>query len=94
MNKKEIEQAMKRYENQGFDIFQMEQIKWGLKAGVDVDKYADPKFDNFQMVQIKWGLEEGIDVDKYADPRFNWKQMQEIRLSLNPTGINKRETKK
>lgn len=68
MNKKEIEQAMKRYENQGFDIFQME--------------------------QIKWGLEEGIDVDKYADPRFNWKQMQEIRLSLNPTGINKRETKK
>ena len=35
----------------------MQEIRFGLQDGLDVDKYADPKFDNFQMKKIREGLE-------------------------------------
>lgn len=58
MNKKEIEQEMKRYEEMDFGYWQMLEIRKGLESGVDVSKYASPKFDFWQMLEIRKGLEK------------------------------------
>lgn len=79
---KEIDQEVKKYENQGFNDWQMKQIYLGLEDGVDVSKYADPKFDEDQMHEIRKGLEKGLDVNKYADLKFDFSQMHEIRKGL------------
>lgn len=60
MNEKEIEQEMKKYEKLGFDYFQLTQIRYGLKEGVDVDRYANPEFDTSQMYEIRLGLEKEL----------------------------------
>ena len=65
-----------------FDEYQIEQIKKGQKAGLDVKIYADPKYDCLQMSEIRWGLEQGVDVSIYADPEFTAAQMGVIRLGL------------
>ena len=93
MNKKEIDQEMKRYENQGFDYWQMDEIRLGLEAGVDVDKYADPKFNEYQMKQIQEGLENGVNVDKYANTKFDETQMYEIRKELKKEKWKERRKK-
>ena len=84
---KEIDQEMKKYEEQGFDDWQLYEIREGLENGLDVDKYADLKFSRNQMEQIRLGLEEGVDVDKYADSKFNRSQMYQIRCRL----VNKKQ---
>jgi hypothetical protein len=60
----------------------MEQIRKGLKDGLDVSIYADPKFNSSQMEEIRWGLEDGIDVSQYADPKYTDSQMDKIRMGL------------
>ena len=79
------DQEVKRYEEKGFDYWQLFEIRKGLENGVDIDKYADLKFSRNQMEQIRLGLEEGIDVNKYADPKFNFYEMLEIRCRLVKT---------
>ena len=65
-----------------FDEYQMEQIRWGLEAGMNVSVYADPAFDSNQMVQIFVGLNEGLNVSIYADPLYNSLQMKQLRECL------------
>ena len=66
MNKKEIDEEMKRYEKMGFDIWQMLKIQQGLEEGVDVSKYADPEFHWKQMKKIRKELEE----EKQKEPEM------------------------
>lgn len=61
-----------------FDKYQLEQIRLGLKSGVDISVYADPQYMAIQMEWIRKGLEDGIDVSPYADPEYDWFQMEEI----------------
>lgn len=57
----------------------MGEIKQGLKAGVDVSKYADPRFGLSRMALIRRGLEEGPDVSKYArNLKFDFGQLNVI----------------
>ncbi len=49
---------------------QMEEIRMGLEAGLDVSLYARPEFDWEQMQEIRLGLEDGLDVSVYAKPEF------------------------
>ena len=56
MNRKEIEQEIKRYREMGFNVWQMSEIREGLKNNVDVDKYTNLKFDSSQMEQIRCRL--------------------------------------
>lgn len=76
------EDPLKSYEDQGFYKWQLDQIKEGLRSGVDVSIYADPKFEFRQMREIRLGLEEGLDVSLYADPKFESGQMLVIRRGL------------
>ncbi len=66
----------------GFSNNQIEEIKAGLKAGLDIDKYADKKYHSIQMRQIRLGLEKGLPVEYYADPKYDWLQMEELRKGL------------
>lgn len=67
---------------QGFSPDQIEEIKLGIKAGVDVSVYADRRYLAIQMQQIRYGLEAGLDVRYYANPEYDWFQMKEIRKGL------------
>ena len=64
------------------DEWQMEEIRLGLKNGLDVSIYADPKFDVWQMREIRQGLQDGLDVSIYADPKFDDGQMAYIREEM------------
>ncbi len=68
--------------NLKFNYWQMDQIRLGLRDGLDVSKYANPKLDSLQMNQIRLGLRDGLDVSQYATPKFTHWQMDQIRLGL------------
>lgn len=51
--------------NSKFNFMQMDEIRLGLKCGLDVSIYADPKFNWEQMDEIRLGLIDGLDVSKY-----------------------------
>lgn len=53
---KKLELEMKRYKEQGFDDWQLYEIRKGLEEGVDVSKYTDPKFNDEEMAEIRKGL--------------------------------------
>lgn len=43
---------------QKFNDLQMDEIRYGLKHGQDISKYADPKFHWKQMHEIRLRLKE------------------------------------
>ncbi len=47
-----IEDLIKTYKEMGFSEGQIEEIRKGLKAGLDVSWYAKPKFNVEQMQEI------------------------------------------
>lgn len=53
MNKKEIEKRLTEYEKQGFDDWQMYEIRKGLENGVDVTKYTDLELSDEEMAKIR-----------------------------------------
>lgn len=65
-----------------FDMQQLEEIRAGKEAGLDISLYASPAFHALQMHQLRLGLAAGIDVSVYADAAYDWFQMEELRLGL------------
>lgn len=65
-----------------FTADQIEEIKQGLKEGLDVSVYAKKEFLAAQMMQLRLGLENNISVLPYCDPQFDWFQMEEIRKGI------------
>ena len=65
-----------------FNLYEQEEIIWGLEANLDVSFYAKPGYNWKQMMQIRKGLENNLDVFIYAKPEFHEAQMHEIRLGL------------
>ena len=78
----EVLERMKEYHTKNFDRMQLEEIREGIKNGVDVSIYADEKYIFLQMAEIRKGLENGIDVTPYLDEEYDWFQMREIRRGL------------
>ena len=90
VDKQKVDEEMEKYINPSeiyLSFEQMEQIRLGLEAGIDVSKYANSKLSDKQMEEIRYGLQLDLDVSKYADPKFNWEQMEEIRKGLE-SGID------
>ena len=61
--------------NNAFEKDQLEEIKLGKEAGIDVMQYAKPQFLAIQMRQIRLGLMENLDVACYTKPEYDWFQM-------------------
>ena len=68
--------------NNVFEKDQLEEIKLGKEAGIDVMQYAKPQFLAIQMRQIRLGLMENLDVACYTKPEYDWFQMEELREGL------------
>ena len=71
-----------KLKSEGYSKDQIYEIEEGLKAGLDVSRYADKELFATQMRQIRFGLREGLNVSLYAKREFDWFQMEEIRLAL------------
>ena len=70
------------YRKRGLDHAQLEQVRLGLEADIDVDTYANPEIPWFQMEEMRLGLIAGIDLKKYSQCGFDWMQLSEVRLGL------------
>ena len=75
MNNMSIEALIHIYEQQDFSNYQLNEIRVGLRRGVDVSIYADRVYHWGQMQMIRNGLERNLDVSKYADPRVSLNAM-------------------
>ena len=62
---------------------QFNEIRKGIRNGVDVSKYKSINLNHLQMKEIRLGLESGIDVSAYNDHKFNANQMKEMRMGLS-----------
>lgn len=71
-----------KLKSEGYSKDQIYEIEEGLKAGLDVSRYADKELFATQMRQIRFGLQEGLEVSLYASREYDWFQMEEIRLGL------------
>ncbi len=78
----EVLERMKVFHTQNFDRLQVDEIKQGVRSGVDVSIYADKKYIFLQMAEIRKGLESEIDVTPYLDEEYDWFQMREIRRGI------------
>lgn len=65
-----------------YSIEQIEQIREGLDAGLDVSVYADSTIPYEVMREIRKGLLRGINLIDYYRKGFNFKQLEQIRLGL------------
>ena len=65
-----------------FNLYEQEEITWGLEDNLDVSIYAKKEFNWKQMSQIRFGLRDDLDVGLYAKPEFDDFQMEEIRFGL------------
>ncbi len=66
----------------GFDVYQLSEIRKGLEAKIDVNKYYDPKIPWFVMEGIRLEIEDNIDLSFYRNEGFDWNQLAEIRMGL------------
>ena len=105
MTKKELEQEMKSYKKQGFDEWQLYEIRKGLEDGVDISKYAKREFSDEEMAEIRKELtNENLEKnqvseieEKYTNKdininfdSFNIGQQKQIEWGLE-SGINVKE---
>lgn len=70
------------YNTDKFDASQIEVIKAGIAANLDISIYAKPEFNCHQMDEIFKGMKDGVNVELYAKPEFNERQMEEIHTAL------------
>lgn len=97
MNKKEIEKRLTEYEKQGFDCWQLYEIRKGLENGVDVTKYTDLELSDEEMAKIRKDLlkdqvleveekensiDKNIDINNINIDSFNIGQQQQIEWGL------------
>ena len=69
-------------DSSAFNTLQVEEIKRGLKEGLEVNYYAHPKYNWKQMAQIRMGLEKGLNVSIFTDSNLSSYEMYEIRTRL------------
>lgn len=97
----------KKYHDQGFGEWQLEEIKLADKNGVSIeliDKWlANLDYDPKQMSEVREGLVNRVDVSWFADTNIPAESMAQIRKKLqsengllteSETRLNKAKTKK
>ena len=105
MNKKEIDQEVKRYEEKGFDDWQLYEIRKGLENGVDVTKYTNLELSDEEMAEIRKELfQDNLEKNQVSEieekhtnkdininfDSFNIGQQKQIEWGLE-SGINVKE---
>ncbi|MFI3211340.1 MAG: hypothetical protein R3Y64_09885, partial [Peptostreptococcaceae bacterium] len=82
-----MKKDMSYYEPQGFLEEELDEIRDGLKKGIDVSVYAKKEYNALKMFAIKEGLILGLDVSKYLDDRLSYVQMLQVKYGLE-SGID------
>lgn len=59
---------------------QFQQIKLGVKRGLDVGLYSNILFNAEQMKELRMALKQGVDIRKYNNPVISAEHMRELRL--------------
>lgn len=85
MNRKEIYQEVKRYEEQGFDDWQIYEIRKGLEADIDVSVYANLNLTDDEMQQKR----EALEMAKQKTAKLTGQSKKEVEIENNK--INKNE---
>ena len=52
--------------NEGFDEYQLREIRLGIEHCVDITKYLLHEYTGDQMKQLRLGLQAGLDVSWYS----------------------------
>lgn len=65
-----------------FNEDQIEQLKLGVKNGVDVSKFADPELSWGVMEEIRRSLSQGWDITPYVKPEYTVELVEEISGSV------------
>lgn len=74
---------------------QLQEIRAGIRTGVDTTLYNDIAYTAEQMKELRLGLEKNIDINSYKTQELKAEQMKELRLGLeknidiNNQGIEK-----
>ncbi len=66
-----------------YNALQLSEIRKGLDAGVDVQKYLSPKLSWLEMEEIRLELMQGIDMTLYRNQGFNNHQIYQIRRGIS-----------
>ncbi|MBR0173138.1 MAG: DUF342 domain-containing protein [Lachnospiraceae bacterium] len=72
----------KRLREEGYNVYQLEQIRQGLEGGLDVSVYLHPQFSWLDMEEIRKGLKQGIDMSRYREAGYSTEQKREIRKGI------------
>ena len=72
----------KRLRDEGYNVYQLEQIRQGLEGGLDVNVYLHPQFSWLDMEEIRKGLKQGIDMTRYREAGYSTEQKREIRKGI------------
>lgn len=81
----EQEQFLDKCREDGFDNWQINQIRYGFRRDLAIEQikvFAKKEFNPYQMSQICDGFINGLtfeQVNLFARPEFTWKQMWQIR---------------
>ena len=80
---RQMDQKMKEQSDvkqQYYNKEQFQQIKLGVKRGLDVGLYSNILFNAEQMKELRMALKQGIDIRKYNNPVISAEHMRELRL--------------
>lgn len=76
MKRQEQAEVKQQYYNKE----QFQQIKLGVKRGLNVSLYSDIAFNSDQMKELRLALKQGVDIRKYNNPVISAAHMRELRL--------------
>ena len=77
-----MKKSIQQYIEEGYDIDQINGIKYALEQGGDIEPYLDLQYRGSCIKEIAIGLKEGLDISQYADLKYTWRKMREIRFGL------------
>lgn len=94
MADKTIDEKFRQYLGQGFDEYQLEEIKLGLKDGLDVSRYARTSMPAGEMAFIRKQMNYDASLNKPTEPTYinkvgelDEEKKQDIVITLSSVAI-------
>lgn len=73
-------QKQPKVKQQYYNKEQFQQIKLGVRRGLNVELYSNIQFSAEQMKELRMALKQGVDIRKYNNPVISAEHMRELRL--------------
>ena len=73
-------QKQPKVKQQYYSKEQFQQIKLGVRRGLNVGLYSNIQFSAEQMKELRMALKQGVDIRKYNNPVISAEHMRELRL--------------